>query len=181
MSGEAIFEVEGRPLRAPKALLCARCPHYRAMFGSGMRESRGETVKIYDASYCVYRALLDYLLCDEIAHELEVESLAELLMLSNAYGVSRLEFLSARKLATKIDDQNVDEILQCAVLIGEVHLQRACERFRQGAAEAVSGSAARVAPTSASKRSPASVTAMTTRSTGGVATAVTKMTTMPAA
>ena len=29
--GEATFDVQGRLLRAPKALLCARCPHFRAM------------------------------------------------------------------------------------------------------------------------------------------------------
>ena len=39
-AGEAVFDVQGRLLRAPKAMLCARCPHFRAMFGSGMRAAR---------------------------------------------------------------------------------------------------------------------------------------------
>ena len=31
LGGEATFDVDGRLLRAPKAVLCARCPHFRAM------------------------------------------------------------------------------------------------------------------------------------------------------
>ena len=55
--GEALFEVEGRTLRAPKAMLCARCPHFRAMFSSGMRESRGDVVVVavgFGTSYFVH-------------------------------------------------------------------------------------------------------------------------------
>lgn len=91
VDGEAIFEVEGRLLRAPKAVLCARCPHFRAMFGSGMRESRGEPVVVSEQSYAGYRALLDYLLCDELSVTLQAETLLECMMLANAYGIVRLE------------------------------------------------------------------------------------------
>ena len=51
--GEAVFLVDGRQLRAPKALLCVRCPHFRAMFSSGMRESIEGSVKIPDVDYMV--------------------------------------------------------------------------------------------------------------------------------
>jgi len=129
-SGEALFEVQGRLLRAPKALLCARCPHFRAMFSSGMRESHsGATVRVLDVSYAVYRALLDYLLCDEPAADLPVDLLLELMMLANAYGVARLEQLCASRLMARIDAQNVSEVGRCASLIGQAHLARAVDKY----------------------------------------------------
>ena len=126
--GDAVFEVDGRLIRAPKAVLCARCPHFRAMFASGMRESRGEPVQV-DATYTTYRALLDYLLCDELDAGLCTEALLDLMMLSNAYGITRLEQLCARKLITRIDDDNLEAVGSCAQLIGASHLSRAVQRF----------------------------------------------------
>lgn len=134
--GEATFQVEGQMLRAPKALLCARCPHFRAMFGSGMRESRaGEVIAVPDVSYVTYRALLDYLLSDAISDELGYEPTAELMMLANAYGVCRLEQLCARRLAARLSPDNMREIGHCASLIGEAHLQRAAEKFERFVAQ----------------------------------------------
>lgn len=129
-TGEAIFEIDDRQLRAPKALICARCPHFRAMFGSGMRESRtGEVVRVCDVSYPVFRALLDYLLCDSLSDELPCDATLELLMLANAYGVTRLEQLCELKLTSRLDVDNVHEIGRCAAMIGAVYLERAAEKY----------------------------------------------------
>lgn len=127
--GEAIFEVEGRRLRAPKALLCVRCPHFRAMFTSGMRESFENTVRIPDVGYDVFRALLCYLLTDELSADLPVGALLEIMMLSNAYGVMRLEQLCARRVAAALSEHNACDAFRCAELIGECHLLRAAEKF----------------------------------------------------
>lgn len=94
-----------------------------------MRESRGEAVRVPDVGYEVYRALLDYLLSDYLAGHLPPETLLELMMLSNAYGIGRLEQLCARKLASVLDMHNVGEVARCASLIGEQHLHRAADRF----------------------------------------------------
>ena len=96
-----------------------------------MRESRGEAVRVPDVPYGVYRALLDYLLSDYLSDYLQAETLLELMMLSNAYGVQRLEQLCARQLARELDAHNVCEIGRCAALIGEHHLVRAADRFAQ--------------------------------------------------
>ena len=131
LSGVATFDVGGRLLRAPKAVLCARCPHFRAMFGSGMRESLSESVTITDASYDVYRALLDYLLSDYLSNHLVAETTLELMMLANAYGISRLEQLCALSIAALLDPQNLSEVARCAGLIGEHHLRRAAEKYAE--------------------------------------------------
>ena len=62
-----------------------------------MRESRGEAVRVPDISYDVYRALLDYLLSDCLAEHLGIDMTRELMMLSNAYGITRLEQLCDRR------------------------------------------------------------------------------------
>ena len=93
-----------------------------------MRESRG-AVRVPDVGYDVYRALLDYLLSDYLAGHLQPDTLLELMMLSNAYGIARLEQLCARKLASVLDTHNVGEVARCASLIGEHHLHRAADRF----------------------------------------------------
>ncbi|KAL3904642.1 MAG: hypothetical protein SGPRY_011209 [Prymnesium sp.] len=138
-SSEAIFEIEGRTLRAPKPVLCARCPHFRAMFTSGMRECHDDTVKIPDVSYTAYRALLSYLLADELSSDLSVAEMVELMMLANAYDVKRLEQLSAHAIAPLLDKRNAAEVLSCAESIGQSYLVRAAmkitphpERRRKG-------------------------------------------------
>ena len=51
VEGEAVFEVQGRRLRASKAVLCVRCEHFRAMFTSGMRECYEGAVRVPDVEY----------------------------------------------------------------------------------------------------------------------------------
>jgi hypothetical protein len=94
-----------------------------------MRESRGESVVVSETGYAVYRALLDYLLCDELAEGLSPESLLECMMLANAYGVLRLEQKCSRRLVERLNGHVVREVCRCAQLIGDSHLARACERF----------------------------------------------------
>jgi len=137
IEGEAVFEVDQRTLRIPKAVLCVRCAHFRAMFTSGMREAQEGVVRLPNVSYSVFRALLDYLLTDELPEELEdanarcdlaLDGALELMMLANAYGVQRLEQLCQQVLVKGISKQNVHEISRCAQLIGASQLQRASAR-----------------------------------------------------
>ena len=130
VEGEAVFEVQGRRLRASKAVLCVRCEHFRAMFTSGMRECCDASVQIPDVDYTVFRALLDYLLTDELAEaELTVVSVLELMMLANAYGVLRLEQLCEQSVSENLAESNVDDVRSCAQLIGSARLERAAEKF----------------------------------------------------
>jgi hypothetical protein len=64
IEGEVVFEVDGHMLRASKAILCVRCPHFRAMFTCGMRESSERVIRIPGVPYAAFRSLIDYLLTD---------------------------------------------------------------------------------------------------------------------
>ena len=104
-----------------------------------MRESSGEAVRVPDVAHAVYRALLDYLLSDYLACQLASETLLELMMLSNAYGITRLEQMCAHKLAATLDATNVSEVGRCAALIGAHHLHRAADKFTQAQAQCPQG------------------------------------------
>lgn len=129
MEGEAVFEVDGRVLRASKAVLCVRSSHFRAMFTSGMREATEAVVRIPDIAYTTFRALLDYLLTDEIAAALSSEEVLDLLMIANKYGVYRLEQLCETRLSMQLNAESVHEVAECASLIGSSQLERAAARY----------------------------------------------------
>lgn len=123
LEGEAVFEVQGAVLRAPKALLCVRCAYFYAMFTSRMRECR-ETVCVHDVAYVTFRALIDYLLTDETPDELSVPALLDLMMLANRYGVMRLEQLCARMIGHNVSEDTAPDVAMCANLIGSSELHR---------------------------------------------------------
>ena len=130
LEGEAVFEVQGHRLRAPKALLSVRCEHFYALFTSGMRECVEGLVRLpCDVDYAAFRGLIDYLLTDEGPERLPTQVVLDLMMLANTYGVRRLEQLCARALADQLSLDNAHEVRHCASLIGASHLVRAASKL----------------------------------------------------
>ena len=128
---EAVFEVQGRRLRASKALLSVRCEHFRALFTSGMRECVEGLVRLpADVDPTAFRHLIGYLLTDEGPDGTWDEStVLALMMLANTYRVRRLEQLCAAVLADQLSHANAHEVWHCANLIGAPHLARAASKF----------------------------------------------------
>lgn len=58
---DVVFEVEGKPIFAHKAILVAQCEHFKAMFTSGMKESVQTKIEIKDWSYSSYLHMIEYL------------------------------------------------------------------------------------------------------------------------
>ena len=79
--------------------------------------------------YAAFRALLTYLLTDELSADMGMHVVLELMMLANAYGVLRLEQMCARLIGSFLSEQNAKEIHDCAELIGECYLQRAAAKL----------------------------------------------------
>ena len=138
LEGEAVFEVQGRRLRASKALLSVRCEHFRALFTSGMRECVEGLVRLpADVDHTAFRHLIGYLLTDEGPDGTWHDStVLELMMLANTYSVRRLEQLCARVLAEQLCHANAHEVWHCANLIGASHLARAASKLAPSAAAA---------------------------------------------
>mmetsp|Transcript_28556 Transcript_28556/g.87381 ORF Transcript_28556/g.87381 Transcript_28556/m.87381 type:complete len:335 (+) Transcript_28556:746-1750(+) len=129
VEGEAVFEVDGHTLRASKAILCVRCAHFRAMFSSGMRESSARVVKLPGVPYHAFRSLIDYLLTDEVSEVLSAEHALDLIMLANAYQLTRLEHICEQMLLPLVDKDNAREVSSCADLIGASLLHRVAKRM----------------------------------------------------
>ena len=62
-SYDVIFLAEGKPLRAHRCILTARCEAFRGMFNSHMREGSGgcHEVPVLEVSYAAFRAMLLYI------------------------------------------------------------------------------------------------------------------------
>lgn len=128
IEGEAVFEVDGHTLRAAKAVLCVRCPHFRAMFTSGMRESSERVIRLPDVPYAAFRSLIDYLLTDEVPEPTPAEQALDLIVLANAYQMTRLEQICEQRLLRLLDKDNAADVASCAELIGSSQLVRAARR-----------------------------------------------------
>jgi len=58
---DIIFNVEGRPLKAHKIILCSASECFRAMFEGNFQESKQTEIDLPDCSYSSFRALLEYI------------------------------------------------------------------------------------------------------------------------
>jgi len=132
IEGEAVFEVEGRTLRASKAVMCVRSAHFRAMFTSGMRECSDDVVKVPGVAYAAFRSLVNYLFTDDLPRGMSAAHALELMMLANAYQLTRLEQLCEQALLLLLDRENASDIVAFAELIGACGLARASKRLIEG-------------------------------------------------
>ncbi|CAN0167678.1 unnamed protein product, partial [Hapterophycus canaliculatus] len=90
---DVTFVVEGSPVYAHKArkgaLLAARCPHFRAMFTSGMRESHEQEVVIPHVRLPIFKILLEYIYADSV--DVSLEDAVELFIAADLYTLDRLK------------------------------------------------------------------------------------------
>lgn len=85
------FLVEGRAVYAHKAILAIRCDHFRAMFASGMKESRESEVTLPDISYPTFVNLMQFIYTDTV--DVAPDEAIELYVAADLYTMSRLKTL----------------------------------------------------------------------------------------
>jgi len=59
--GQVIFEIEGKELTADRFVLAVRSQYFETMFTAGMSEAQNERVKISQASYSAFKAVLRFI------------------------------------------------------------------------------------------------------------------------
>lgn len=106
------FLVDGRPVYAHKALLAVRCDHFRAMFASGMKESRDAEIVMHDISYNTLLSLMQFIYTDTV--EVTPEGAIELYVAADLYTMSRLKALCEAKVQTGIAVDNAALLLATA-------------------------------------------------------------------
>ncbi|GMH78228.1 hypothetical protein TrST_g897 [Triparma strigata] len=110
---DVTFMVGGRPIHAHKAILACRCPHFRAMFTSGMRESVEREIVVPDTDHSVFLALMEFLYTDSV-EGLQPDMAVDLHGVASFYGVDKLKDICAAIVKKEIDAENAAGLLQRA-------------------------------------------------------------------
>lgn len=128
----------GQAIVAHKAILAARCSHFRAMFSSGMKESaKGCTVEYPDWSPQAFLAMLQFIYCGSITG-LSTPVALELLSLSDHIALDGLRVLAETALTNSVDASNVCTFISCAHKYGASQLKGFCLEYILKHADAVS-------------------------------------------
>lgn len=107
---DVTFSVEGRKVRANKAILAARSEHFRACLYGGMKEQQEETIVIADMPYDVFVMVLQFLYTD-IVPGIASETAVSLLVAAERFMLERLKALCQDYIRTEITFENVTETL----------------------------------------------------------------------
>ena len=103
---DVTFVVGERRIGAHRAILAARCAHFRRMLSSGMRESREEEIVIPVIRAVVFESLLAFLYTDELDRDVDPTLAVELHAAADLYGIERLQELCKHVVERSLDDEN---------------------------------------------------------------------------
>uniref|UniRef100_A0A3Q3VJX2 BTB domain-containing protein n=1 Tax=Mola mola TaxID=94237 RepID=A0A3Q3VJX2_MOLML len=117
------FWVDGKCIHVHKALLKIRCEHFRAL----LNKIVGDAIEIYQFSYLVYRAFLEYLYTDAI--NLPPGDAIELFVLAKFYREARLKRLCQETIKRGITVENAITLLSAAVRFEAQDLEEFCFKF----------------------------------------------------
>ena len=121
------FIVDGKEIYCHKALLATRSDHFRAMFTSGMRESREHQIEIKDIRYDIFLDIVQYLYIDAV--EICSENVIELYMTADLYGIDKLKKICESKLQGLMSINNVGYMLQAAEDLQATSIRDQCIKF----------------------------------------------------
>jgi len=110
---DVTFLVGGRAIHGHRAVLAARCQHFRAMFTSGMRESMEKEIVIPDTDPDVFELFLEFIYTDAVGG-LQPDWAVDLYVLGTFYGVEKLRDICSDCVKRCIDSDNAATLLQRA-------------------------------------------------------------------
>uniref|UniRef100_K3WAD0 BTB domain-containing protein n=1 Tax=Globisporangium ultimum (strain ATCC 200006 / CBS 805.95 / DAOM BR144) TaxID=431595 RepID=K3WAD0_GLOUD len=116
---DVTFLIEGRAVYAHRAILATRSDHFRAMFTSGMRESREHEITLQHLRVPVFLALLEYLYVDAVT--VGPEMALELFAAADLYTLERLKGLCELLVQKHMAIENAAALFQSA---DELHASR---------------------------------------------------------
>mmetsp|Transcript_10128 Transcript_10128/g.16584 ORF Transcript_10128/g.16584 Transcript_10128/m.16584 type:complete len:157 (+) Transcript_10128:1-471(+) len=119
--------VKKKPIRAHKVILAARCGHFRAMFESGMKESRENEIEILDTRHVVFLALMQFLYTDLV--DVPADVAIELYVLADLYTLDRLKSHCESIVHKKLCHANAPLLLSVAEQHQSHPLKALCTRY----------------------------------------------------
>jgi len=154
---DLVFEVKKRKVYAVRSIVRSRSSYFAALIGDSrdVRElatdseraqarearfgsSRQQTIKIKDASFEAFRAVVKYLLSDVVelpartdgpAPLLAADLAVEVLELAGRYKLPRLQADCERKIAAEVNPENACALLTAADRSGAHQLRRLCKTY----------------------------------------------------
>ncbi|EER96162.1 hypothetical protein BDA96_02G098500 [Sorghum bicolor] len=102
--GDAARTPDTPAVPAHRVILASRSPVFRAMLENEMEESRSGVIKIYDVSYDVLRAFVNYMYTAEAL--LDEQMASDLLVLAEKYEVKHLKAYCERFIISKVNNEN---------------------------------------------------------------------------
>jgi RCC1 and BTB domain-containing protein len=121
------FIVEGRAIHCHRAVLAARSDHFRAMFTSGMRESRADEIELRHMRVPVFLALLEYIYVDAV--DVGPGIALELFAAADLYTLDRLKGLCEIVVQKNMTVDNAATLFQTADDLHAARLREICLSF----------------------------------------------------
>lgn len=125
---DVVFIVEDKPVHAHRAFLAVRCDHFRAMFSSGMIESKAAEIVIPNIRFPIFMALFEYIYTDVIA-DITPEVAIELFIAADLYTLDRLKTLCEVVVQRGLNVDNAPTLLQAADGLHAGRMRELCIRF----------------------------------------------------
>jgi len=113
-----------------RAILYARCEHFRGMFDSGMKESQSlDPIDLSHIEYAPFVQLLIWIYTGKIEEDVDGETVLQLLQLADQFLLPELRRLCAHVLRRFITEDNVSDLLSVAEVHNSPQLQIFCQQF----------------------------------------------------
>ncbi|CAG9317843.1 unnamed protein product [Blepharisma stoltei] len=123
--------VEGTQFKVHKVIMAARCPYFRAMLNSGMKETSSQEVSFPDLSSKAFELIIDWIYSDKFSplfseQPISTELGINLLFAANILDLQSLMRMTEIVLERSINIENVIELYEVAFALSAVKLKCYC-------------------------------------------------------
>lgn len=125
---DVVFIIEGKEIKANKAIMAARSEHFRALFYGGMKEQHENKVEIPDIAYNVFEAILEYLYTDTVKG-MNVDMAVSLMIAAEQFMLDRLKAMCQDSIRKNINIENVVPVLRASYYHRANALKEICLDF----------------------------------------------------
>lgn len=129
---DVTFEVGGQMIKAHKCILVSQSEYFRAMFDSGMMESRTNVVTIKDFVPEVFKEALRFIYTGQLKENFNA---IRLLPLAEMYQLPDLKQVCLDPMMKNLRIENAPEVLALAVQLNETELKAASFAFLKTVSE----------------------------------------------
>jgi len=117
---DCAFIVEDKPVRAHRAILCARSEYFRGLLMGGLKESRQEYIELQHVREPTFMAVMEFMYTSELNFEYDA-TLEELLSLANEYMLDDMRLRCAEELKKLMREDGRTEVIEHALYLAKFY------------------------------------------------------------